>query len=167
MEGDEVIVTLASIPVIGWIVLLILGVLVIVLVFFILKTKNIKTKYFECNSQKRELFMAEGKDQLDNQTHVAKQLLKQIRIKLFLEGKEFFNITDKKDLIIWELSTYRVAERLNYDMKNDLTRNHITKKSDSELFAYSDSKAEAYMAQITDRLYMLNAFLPEYDLPKI
>ncbi len=110
--------------------------------------------------------MAEGKDQLDNQCHVAKQLLKELRIKLFCIGREKFKLNET-DQIILELITYRIVDRLNYDMKNDLTRNHITKKNDNDLISYSDAKAEAYFMQIKDRLFMLNSNLRAYDLPLI
>lgn len=165
---------ITHIPVIGWVCLLILGVLILGLValligviFYTVKNKNFKIKHFELSSpEKKEMYMAEGKDQLDNQCHVAKQLLKELRIKLFLIGKQKFQLSEN-DQIILELITYRIVDRLNYDMKNDLTRNHITKKSDKDLIAYSDSKADAYFMQIKDRLFMLNSNLRAYDLPLI
>lgn len=174
MEAAEVIGTVADFPVIGWIVLLILGILVLGLIgliigviFYVVKNKNIRSKYFDCSTpEKKELYMAEGKDQLDNQCHVAKQLLKELRIKLYVIGKKKFELSEN-DQIILELITYRIVDRLNYDMKNDLTRNHITKKSDKDLIAYSDSKADAYFMQIKDRLFMLNSSLRGCDLPLI
>ena len=78
-----------------------------------------------------------------------------------------FGISDKKDLVICELITYRIADKLNYDVKNDLTRNHISKKNNYELDEYSRAKALGYYSMIKDRLFVFNDKLPEYDLPKI
>lgn len=175
MEKEGVLDGISRIPTIGWITFLFLGILVVMLaaaiigvIFYVVKNRNFKSKYFECNTppETRELFMAEGKDLLDNQCHVAKQLLKELRIKLFVIGKQKFKL-DEKDLAILELITYRITDRLNYDMKNDLTRNHIVKKSDKDLISYADSKADAYIMQIKDRLFMLNDKLRGYDLPSI
>lgn len=144
-----------------------LGAAIIGVIFYILKTKDVKSKYLDVSTpERREMYMAEGKDLLDNQCHVAKQLVKELRIKLFIIGKNKFNL-DEKDQDILELITYRITDRMNYDLKNDLTRNHITKKSDKDLISYSDGKADAYVMQIKDRLFSLNSKLRGYDLPSI
>ena len=171
-------IDVSKIPIIGWITILVLGLLIITTIIFIVigliyigLKKNIKSKLFEISEipkqQQRELFIAEGKDQLENQCQVAKQLLKKIRIKLYESGVKELNIIDKKDLEILELITYRIADRLNYDVRNDLTRNHITKKTDEELKEYSNAKAKGYYYMMFDRLYNMNSRLPEYNLPKI
>lgn len=168
----------SSIPTIGWVIFLILGFFILIIVSFALSgllyvilRKNIKTKLFELcevpKQQQREMFIAEGKDQLDNQCQVAKQLLKKIRIRLFQAGVMKFDLQDQKDVEILELITYRIADRLNYDVRNDLTRNHITKKNDDELREYSDAKAKGYYFMMYDRLYNMNNKLPNYELPKI
>ncbi|MCQ2086670.1 MAG: hypothetical protein MJZ37_01140 [Bacilli bacterium] len=174
MDQSEVINGISQIPTIGWIVILFLGISIIMLgaaiigvIFYILKTKDVKSKYLDVSTpERREMYMAEGKDLLDNQCHVAKQLVKELRIKLFIIGKNKFNL-DEKDQDILELITYRITDRMNYDLKNDLTRNHITKKSDKDLISYSDGKADAYVMQIKDRLFSLNSKLRGYDLPSI
>lgn len=174
MEQSEVISGISQIPTIGWIVFLLLGIMVIMLaaaiigvLFYVVRNKNISSKYINVSTpERRELYMAEGKDLLDNQCHVAKQLVKELRIKLFLIGKNKFNLNEK-DQDILELITYRITDRMNYDIKNDLTRNHITKKSDKDLISYSDGKADAYIMQIKDRLFMLNSKLRGCDLPSI
>ena len=175
MDQSVSVNELTQIPKVGWVVILVLGIMIFLLLgaiigvlFYTIKNRNIKSKYFDvCSSpEKKELYMAEGKDLLDNQCHVAKQLLKELRIKLFVIGKKKFKL-DEKDLNILELITYRITDRLNYDVKNDLTRNHIIKKSDKDLISYSDSKADAYIMQIKDRLFMLNDKLRGYDLPAI
>ena len=51
-----------------------------------------------------------------------------------------FEIKDQKDIEILELITYRIADRLCYDVRNDLTRNHITKKNDDELIQEETKK---------------------------
>lgn len=175
METAEVIGTVADIPTVGWIVFLILGILILGIIallvgviFYVVKNKNIRSKFFDLSTspERKELYMAEGRDVLDNQCHVAKQLIKELRIKLYLGGKNKFQL-DEKDLIIFEFITYRITDRLNYDVKNDLTRNHIKSKSDNALTSYSDSKAEAYIMQIKDRLFMFNSCIHGCDLPVI
>lgn len=171
-------VDFSTVPTVGWISVLILGILLIIVLaalisflFYLVLKKNIKTKLFEIvdtpKAQQREIFIAEGKDQLDNQCQVAKQLLKKIRIRLYESGMKQFHIEDRKDQEILELITYRITDRLNYDVRNDLTRNHISKKNDTELKQYSDAKSKGYYFMMYDRLYNLNSRLPAYELPKI
>lgn len=167
---------ISSIPFFGWVVILVLGILIIgsfvlflVLLMRMTKSHTIKTNFFEVTAkeQQKELFIAEGKDQLDNQCQVAKQILKEIRVILYESMVERFSITERKDLHIVELITYRIVDRLNYEVKNDLTRNHIVKKSNTELEQYTRAKARAYYSLIKDRLYTCNAYLPNYNLPDV
>ena len=167
-----------DIPTVGWIFLFIaiffifiIAIGIVASIFYLFIHKNIKTKLFEVENlpkqQQKEMYIAEGKDQLENQCQVAKQLIKKLRIKLYSTGLDIFDIKEKKDLEIFELITYRISDRLNYDVRNDLTRNHITKKTDEELSEYSNAKAKGYYYMIYDRLYNMNSRLPEFDLPKI
>lgn len=170
-------IDLSSIPSIGWVVIFVLGFIAVLIIgfaimgiFYLILKKNIKSKIFEITDipqqQQRELFIAEGKDQLENQCQVAKQLLKKVRIRIYEAGIEQLKIQDHKDIEIFELITYRIADRLNYDVRNDLTRNHITKKTDEELKEYSNAKAKGYYYMMYDRLYNMNSRLPDYELPK-
>src|SRR5574344_1550635 len=158
----------------GWvsiilIILILAGVIIAICVMW--KDRNIKTKYFESDIVKehqetqRELLMSEGKDQLENQCQVAKNILKELRIKIYETGVKKFNIKGKQELDILELLTYRIVDRLNYDVKNDLTRNHITHKTDYELDEYTRAKSRGYYSMIKDRLYTQNDYLPNYNLP--
>jgi hypothetical protein len=158
----------------GWvsiilIILILAGVIIAICVMW--KDRNIKTKYFESDIVKehqetqRELLMSEGKDQLENQCQVAKNILKELRIKIYETGVKKFNIKGKQELDILELLTYRIVDRLNYDVKNDLTRNHITHKTDYELEEYTRAKSRGYYSMIKDRLYTQNDYLPNYNLP--
>lgn len=170
---------LAEIPTVGWIVISIFGVLVVFLVLTVfigllclLFKKNIKTKFFETSSDTvkpeiKERYIAEGKDLIDNQSQVAKLMLKGGRTRLYEIGLEMFKIEDVREKIILELITYRIADRLNYELKNDFTRNHITSKTDYELEQYSNAKSKAYYSLIKERLYVFNQKLPKYNLPDI
>ncbi len=161
----------------GWIALIIISFLVflvlisLIIVFANLAfKKNIKSRIFDITDiekNKKDLYRAEGKDILENQCQVAKQLLKELRIKLFTTGQSIFSFKEQKDVEILELLTYRIIDRLNYDVRNDLTRNHITTKTDDELIAYSEAKAKGYYFLIKDRFYIWNNKMPTYDLPKI
>jgi hypothetical protein len=168
----------SSIPTIGWISFIILGILcsaviilAIVLICNVLKNKNIKSKFIELNEPIREeikeRYIAEGKDLIDNQSQVAKLMLKIARIKLYETGLKLFDMKDEKDKTILEMITYRISDRLNYELKNDFTRNHIVNKSNYELEQYANAKAKAYYRLVTEKLYMFNSKLPDYDLPKI
>ena len=171
-------VDFSTIPTIGWITFIIIGILLCSVITFvitiILKTiskKNLKTKFLELNEPIRpeikERYIAEGKDIIDNQSQVAKLMLKTARIKLYETGVKLFNIQDEKNKTIFELITYRIADRLNYELKNDFTRNHISNKTDYELEQYANAKSKAYYGLVTEKLYSLNLKLPEYNLPEI
>ena len=167
-----------SIPTIGWIAFIVVGCLLAGIIIFsiiylnnLLSKKNLKTKIFELNEpikkEIKERYIAEGKDIIDNQSQVAKLMLKIARIRIYEEGLKLFDITDEKDKIIFELITYRISDRLNYELKNDFTRNHIINKTDTELEQYALAKTKAYYRLLTEKLYMFNSKLPNYDLPKI
>ena len=167
-------VDFSSIPTIGWIAIIIIGILLAAVLFFaiyVISKKNVKSKFVELNEPIREeikeRYIAEGKDLVDNQSQVAKLMLKIARIKLYETGLKIFNIQDEKDKTILEMITYRISDRLNYELKNDFTRNHIINKSNYELELYANAKAKAYYRLITEKLYMFNSKLPDYELPKI
>lgn len=167
----------STIPTIGWVTVLVVGILffllltgLVVALFILLLKKNIKSKYFESTDVKpeiREKYIAEGKDLIDNQSQVAKLMLKGGRTRLYELGIELFDIQNDQEKIIFELITYRIADRLNYELKNDFTRNHITNKTDYELNLYADAKSKAYYSLIKERLYVFNQKLPRYNLPSI
>lgn len=160
----------------GWVCLAIIILMLagtVITICVIWKNRNIKTKFFESDIVKehretqKEILMSEGKDQLENQCQVAKNILKELRIKVYETGLRKFEITQKQEKDLLELLTYRIVDRLNYDVKNDLTRNHITHKTDFELEQYSRAKARGYYSMIKDRLYKGNDYLPNYNLPQL
>lgn len=168
---------LSNISKFGWTAIIIICSLIfivlialIIVIGNVIFKKNIKTKIFDITDiekNQKDMYRAEGKDILENQCQVAKQLLKELRIKLFKTGMDIYKFENQKDVEILELLTYRIVDRLNYDVRNDLTRNHITSKTDSELVAYSEAKAKGYYFLIKDRFYIWNSKLPEFNLPKI
>lgn len=167
-------VDFSSIPTIGWIAIIIIGILlaaVLSFAIYVISKKNVKSKFVELNEPIREeikeRYIAEGKDLVDNQSQVAKLMLKIARISIYETGLKLFNIQDEKDKIILEMITYRISDRLNYELKNDFTRNHILNKSNYELELYANAKAKAYYRLVKEKLYMFNQKLPNYDLPKI
>jgi hypothetical protein len=170
---------LSNIPFIGWITILILGLLTLSLIFFLilklldlLKNKTLKTKFFDIENatkveiQKKQLYINEGKDELENQCQAAQHILKELRIKCYNTALELFDFKEPKDLIILELITYRLTDRLYHDVKNDLLRNHISKKNNQELETYIKAKSRGYHYVIVDFFYMFNRNLP-YHLPLI
>ena len=164
----------STMPTIGWISMIVIGVLfsaVLIYALSIIAKKNLKSKIIELNEPIREeikeRYIAEGKDLIDNQSQVAKLMLKVARIKIYETGLELFKIKNEKDKTILEMITYRISDRLNYELKNDFTRNHIVNKTNYELEQYANAKAKAYYRLVTEKLYMFNEKLPEYNLPKI
>ena len=160
-----------NLPTIGWvfiILVLIFFALFLVGLYMIIKTKDVRLRNIEIvsNAQK-ELYHTEGKNILDNQTSNAHNLLKKIWIDIFDVGKNIFNITDTQELFMLEDIARLIEGKLNYEVKNDLTRNHITEKSDIELQRYSDAKASGYYHAVKANLYSYNVQLPKYNLPEI
>ena len=162
----------SSIPTVGWLVVFMLVVLlggVFVGLYRILMLKDLKIKDFEVSTEKemKEQYKAEGKNLLDNQTANAHNLLKKVWIDLYKTGIELYDITDPNELFILEDIAHLIEGKLNYEVKNDLTRNHITTKTDLELSKYSDAKSVGYYRSVTAMLYQYNRQLPEYELPRI
>lgn len=137
--------------------------------FYVVKNKNVKINNVEILNSKaqKELYQTEGKNTLDNQTSTAHNLLKKVWIDLYEIGRTKFNITDTIELFLLEDIAHLIESKLNYEVKNDLTRNHITEKDDFELQKYSDAKAVGYYRSVKASLYSYNVQLPAYDLPKI
>lgn len=141
---------------------------IIVLVFWIVKNRDIKLKDIEIVTRsQKELYRTEGKNTLDNQTSNAHNLLKKIWIDIFEIGRKKFKITNQSELFILEDIAHLIEGKLNYEVKNDLTRNHITEKDDLELTKYSDAKAVGYYRCVNANLYQYNIQLPNYELPEI
>lgn len=141
---------------------------IVLMVFWIIKNKDIKLKHVEIVSKtEKEYLKAEGKNTLDNQTSNAHNLLKKIWIDLYETGRKKFNIIDPTEKYLLEDIAHIIEGKLNYEVKNDLTRNHITEKNDVELSKYSEAKAAGYYRSVKANLYNFNAQLPMYDLPLI
>jgi hypothetical protein len=140
---------------------------VVAIIFWIVKNRDIKIKDFAVTKTQKELYQAEGKNTLDNQTSNAHNLLKKIWLDIYDIGRKRFNITDNAELFLLEDIAHLIEDKLNYEVKNDLTRNHITEKDDFELTKYSDAKAVGYYRSVRASLYSYNIQLPKYDLPDI
>lgn len=140
----------------------------VVFLFWIFKTKNVKIKDIEIiEKTQKELYRTEGKNTLDNQCCNAHNLIKTIWIELFETGKSLFNLTNQYELFLLEDITHLIESKLNYEVKNDLTKNHITEKTDYELTMYSEAKAHGYYNSVKAALYYYNSQLPAYHLPEI
>ena len=160
-----------NMPIVGWCAIFLL-IAVIGIGFFLIyrlaMTKDIRLKNIELTEKaKKELYHTEGKNMLDNQTANAHNLLKKVWIDIFETGKRIFNITDRQELFLLEDISRLIEGKLNYEVKNDLTRNHITEKGDLELQKYSDAKAVGYYHAVKANLYTYNMQLPNYNLPDI
>ena len=160
-----------NMPVVGWCAIFLLIIVIcicIILIYQLAKNKDIRLKHIELTEKaQKELYHTEGKNMLDNQTSNAHNLLKKVWIDIFDTGKRIFNITKQQELFILEDIARLIEGELNYEVKNDLTRNHITEKNDMELQKYSDAKATGYYHAVQANLYSYNVQLPNYNLPDI
>ena len=160
-----------NMPAAGWYAVFLLIVVMgicLFLIYRLAKTKDIRLKNIEFTEKaQKELYYTEGKNMLDNQTSNAHNLLKKVWIDIFDTGKRIFNITDQQELFILEDISRLIEGKLNYEVKNDLTRNHITEKDDLELQKYSDAKSVGYYHAVKANLYTYNVQLPKYNLPDI
>ena len=164
---ESTINTLAQIPAVWGIVYMVVTATIMFL-FWVFKTKNIKIKDFEIiEKTQKELYRTEGKNTLDNQSCNAHNILKKVFIKIYDIGKNMFNIQDQTELFLLEDISRIVESKLNYEVKNDLTKNHITEKDDLELTLYSEAKASGYYQSVIAMLYSMNVQLPKYNLPEI
>ncbi len=141
---------------------------IVAISFWVLKNRDVKIRNFEVvTKSQKELYQTEGKNTLDNQTSNAHNLLKKIWLDIYDIGRKRFNINDNAELFLLEDIAHLIENKLNYEVKNDLTRNHITEKDDFELTKYSDAKAVGYYRCVRACLYSYNIQLPKYDLPEI
>lgn len=164
---ENTINTLAQIPAVWGIVYMVVTAAIMFL-FWVFKTKNIKIKDFEIiEKTQKELYRTEGKNTLDNQSCNAHNILKKVLINIYDIGKNMFNIQDQTELFLLEDISRIIESKLNYEVKNDLTKNHITEKDDLELTLYSEAKASGYYQAVTSMLYAMNVQLPNYNLPDI
>lgn len=164
---ESTINTLAQIPAVWGIVYMVVTAAIMFL-FWVFKTKNIKIKDFEIiEKTQKELYRTEGKNTLDNQSCNAHNILKKVLINIYDIGKNMFNIQDQTELFLLEDISRIIESKLNYEVKNDLTKNHITEKDDLELTLYSEAKASGYYQSVTAMLYAMNVQLPNYNLPEI
>lgn len=169
---DKTIEAVGNLPpvlIIGFLLILaFLSAAVVIIMFWIIKNRDIRLKDIEIvNKSQRELYQTEGKNTLDNQMSNAHNLLKKIWIDIYETGRREFKITEQMELFILEDIAHLIEGKLNYEVKNDLTRNHITEKGDLELTKYSDAKATGYYRSVKANLYTYNVQLPNYDLPEI
>lgn len=141
---------------------------VVAVVFWVVRNRDVKLRDFEIiTKSQKELYKTEGKNALDNQTSNAHNLLKKIWLDIYDTGRKKFGISDAGELFLLEDIAHLIESKLNYEVKNDLTRNHITEKGDLELTKYADAKALGYYRSVRANLYSYNIQLPKYDLPEI
>ena len=168
-QNDNIISQLPNSLIIGALILIGLFLFsVILLIFWTIRNRDVKIKGIEIVTKtQKELYRTEGRNTLDNQTSNAHNLLKKIWVDLYDVGRKKFNITSQAELFILEDIAHLIEDKLNYEVKCDLTRNHITEKSETELSRYSDAKAIGYYRNVKASLYSYNCQLPKYDLPEI
>lgn len=168
-NGTDWSIFFSTLPPIGWVVLIMLIGLCTVLVYGIfrfIEHRNIKFKNLEVTQEtQKELYQTEGKNLLDNQCNNANNLLEQVWIRIYEVVQRQNKISDPKDLFILEDICHLIEDKLELYVKNDLTRNHITVKTDLELEHYSDGKAKGYYSKVQSLLYQYNNQLPEINLP--
>lgn len=168
MNWENIFITM---PVFGWIcILFIIAIVALTIfeVFRLLEKKEIKLKNIELVSKsQKELYKTEGSNLLENQNANAHNLLKKVWIDIYETGRKIFAITDTQELFLLEDISKLIEAKLNYEVRKDLARNHISTKESIELNRYSDAKAEGYYRMVKANLYAYNVQLPKYELPSI
>lgn len=150
-------------------VALVLVAVVAVLLYKTLKSHSLKFKDIELLARdgQKVIYREEGKNILDNQCANAHNLLKKIRVDIIEKGKKEFGIVEAEELFLLEDIARLIECKINYEVKCDLTRNHISEKGDLELTKYAEAKAIGYCRAVQTGLYDFNVQLPRYNLPDL
>ena len=173
---------LTSVPTIGWVAfilaLVIIPAAIIIIVIIatkFLKGKNVDSNILkiteaqkqEANTIKQKFDQSIGKGVLSNQCQAAKNILQELRVRIYETAVNRFHITDKEQCIIMKYISKDIFRTINDAVTNDLEINHIAEKDNYQLEDYARGKARGYYSVITVKLYEKNEDLPMYNLPEI
>lgn len=174
--------SLANVPTIGWVALILALVIVpaaIIIIVIIatrfLKGKNVDSNILkiteahklEADAIKQKFDQSIGKGVLSNQCQAAKNILQELRVRIYETAINRFKITDKNQCIIMKYISKDITKTIIEAVSNDLEINHIAEKDNYQLEDYARGKARGYYSVITVKLYEKNEDLPMYNLPEI
>lgn len=164
--NDSKLSWIAEVPVYAWIfatlmLIIILGTLALV-VLKVLKDKNITTSLFSV-TEKSQL-QAESRELNDNQMRGAREILSWIEVTLRNTSEKTFVNQDLLERAYLDLLFKYISSTLLEQFRLDLVRNHIVKKTESELKEYSEAKAEIYRSMVMAILSKHNSDLPNLPL---
>lgn len=173
---------LANVPTIGWVALILALVIVpaAIIIIVIIATKFLKGKNVDSNilkiteahkleadTIKQKFDQSVGKGVLSNQCQAAKNILQELRVRIYETAIKRFGITDKNQCIIMKYISKDITKTIIEAVSNDLEINHIAEKDNYQLEDYARGKARGYYSVITVKLYEKNEDLPMYNLPEI
>lgn len=163
MENATGIVS--SIPILGWIVIFLSVCVLAAVIIIVFRNKNIKTPFFTANEKLQ--IQAEGRELSDNQMRSGKALIGSLKSVLRDKAYESFPYLKPFEIAYLNLLFEHIIQYLIEQYRIDLVRNHIVKKTESELYEYTQAKSEMYYLKVRSFLDEYNIDLPEYDFMKI
>ena len=125
------------------------------------KGKNITSKVFSV--AEKQMVEADARELMDNQIRTASFHIVSLRCMLREEFIMLNPLYTKLEYEYVDLLSKAVTDNLMQHFQIDLVRNHITKKSGSELTAYATEKAIGYRAKVRTYLDDYNKAIKKYD----
>lgn len=164
--GSSDLSWISQLPIAGWIciTLVCLTAFAVVLIgaLRLIKTKDIAIGNFKM-SEKTQL-QAESRELSDNQMRGAREVLSYIQVMLREQSsKKFPGLTYLESSFLDLLFKYIMTSLLE-QFRLDLVRNHIVKKTESELREYSSAKADIYYMSVQAILSRYNHEIERFNL---
>lgn len=150
---------------------------VLVGAFNLLLKRDVRTKHFEVRAREEQTRLqkearsleaekaryATG-DLISAQFSLSSNLLRRIGVDIYEAGTRQIPAGDGKDRHILRGVSRAIRANVEKEVLFDIVRNHIPSKSDEELRAYSDAKAEGYWQFVKSELYRLSDQLDGIDV---
>lgn len=163
MDGEN-LSWIATAPVYAWVfVLIIISLLlgtIILICFKGLKGKNINTPRISI-TEKTQL-QAESRELSDNQMRGAREILSWVEVSLRKASDVMFVNQDLLERAYLDLLFKYISSVLLEQFRLDIVRNHIVKKTESELKEYSEAKAEIYHSMVKAVLSKHDSDIPTF-----
>lgn len=156
----------AAIPAAGWALLF----LAVGIAGWVLVKRDVRLKGFEVAGRRELAAERRRNSQHDIVTLISSQhanatnLLQSLRNAICRAGAECLDLKTAAQAMTLEDVAARVEYRIEREVLQDLIRNHFGDKTDEELKAYSDAKADGYRERICAELRGFAARFPGQDI---
>lgn len=165
MDNADKMSWLAQVPLGAWICFSIVALVAIVLLFILIKNKNLVTPKFSITEKTQ--IQAESRELSDNQMRGAKEILGYIGVELRHEADMSFMDQDLIERAYLDKAFKLIVLELLEQFRLDLVRNHIAKRNEAELKEYTEAKAEIYYLSVQAMLSDFNKDLPRFNLTSL